>query len=98
MRPSGCSLSTVEPGARSDTTDTPGASTSGLGEGPRRLEPENAATPPSVSSAPAVTTHGSRPGEVTVPAPSLPAATTTVMPEAQAISTAAESGSARQPA
>ena len=51
---------------------------------------------PAVASvAPTVTTHGSSPGEVTEPAPSLPADVTTVMPDAHAASTAPESGFAR---
>jgi hypothetical protein len=49
---------------------------------------------PCVSVAPAVITQGSRPGEATFPAPSLPAAATTVIPDAQACSTATDRGSA----
>ncbi len=42
--------------------------------------------------APTVSTNGSSPGEVTTPAPSLPAAVTTVMPLAHSASTAESSG------
>ncbi len=98
-RPSGCVTSIVDPGARSDTTDTPGATTSGLLYPWNRSLPDQLGTTSSavdavapVSAAPTVTTYGSLPGEVTAPAPSLPADTTTVIPEAHAASTAADSG------
>ena len=44
---------------------------------------------PAESDEPTVRTHGSSPGEVTEPAPALPADVTTVMPEAHAASTQA---------
>ena len=47
---------------------------------------------PPVSEAPTPITYGSLPGEVTPLRPSLPAETTTVMPDAHAASTAADSG------
>src|SRR3954466_2934250 len=102
MRAPGFWTSIVEPGARSEITETPGATTSGFDRlGPVQLcEPDQEATVSSAvdavplgSVAPAMMTKGSRPGDVTWPAPALPDATTTVTPDIHAASTAADSGS-----
>src|SRR4051794_19662463 len=91
----------VDPGARSDTTDTPGATTSGFTSlcpgGSSRLEKlattsSAVAAVPLVALEPTVTTYGSLPGEVTPSLPSFPADTTTVMPAAHAASTAPDNG------
>src|SRR3954453_1617646 len=101
MRAPGLATSMVEPGARRATTGPPGGTTSGFERLGQDCEPDQEATASSAtgpvpfeSLAPAVRTKGSRPGEVTVPGPALPAAATTVTPDIQAASTAAESGSA----
>src|SRR5437588_7146355 len=90
----------VDPGARRDTTETPGATTSGLVTPPTRACPDQGASVSSatlavlwVSLAPAVNTQGSEPGMVTAPGPPLPAEATTVMPSAHAASTAPARGS-----
>src|SRR4051794_38594492 len=102
MRACGFSRSMVEPGARSETTETPGATTSGF-DGPLGHDwlPDQEATVssatedvPWVSLPPVVMMKGSRPGEVTRPGPALPEAATTVTPDIHAASTAADSGSA----
>src|SRR3954454_9942008 len=74
----GFSASTVEPGARMDASDMPGASRSGLPS----PEPEHGATVssaraavPGTSAAPTVITKGSSPGFETTPGV-LPADTT----------------------
>ena len=106
MRAPACSWSIVEPTARVDTTDPPGATRSGLAMPFERVGPaaENAGTvssamPGVLASAaePTVMTHGSSAGLVTVPAsgPRLDALTTTTRPAAQARSTAMFSGSMR---
>ena len=89
-------VSMVEPGARSETIETPGASRSGLP--PPWLENAAGASSarsavPAVSAAPTVMTNGSSAGLVTGAEPRFPADTTTTRPARQARWTAAFSGS-----
>src|SRR3954469_22377213 len=100
MRAAGKPVSIVDPGARSETTEVPGARISGLVTPCSLSEPDHEGTVSSLSLAvpwgsvaPTVITKGSWPGEVTVPLPMFHAATTTVRPDDQAASTAADSGS-----
>src|SRR3954454_9843579 len=99
----GLARSTVEPAARLDTTDRPGARRSGLAT-PSAVGPlaEKVASLSSLLLTvvrslldPTVTTNGSFPGARIVPAalPPLPAAVTTVMPAFHNRSTAKSSGS-----
>ena len=102
-RADGFCTSMVEPGSRRLTTDRPDVTRSGLNQpsglvGPTLLNvvmvsPDGLVCPPS-STAPAVMTKGSSPGEriVPLPGPEFPADTTTVMPASHARSTAWSSG------
>src|SRR4051812_12234249 len=101
----GYAVSIVDPGDRLDTTDWPGASTSGLTR-PSVVGPmlEKPASRSSLSETvvlslllPTVTMRGSLPGEVIEPGMlfPLPAAATTTIPSFQTRSTAKSSGSTR---
>src|SRR3954464_14505674 len=103
MRAEGNAVSIVDPGARRLTTERPEVTRSGLNQPSTRVGPtalksvmvSSAATGvPRSSSAPAVITSGSSPGEVIVPlaGPVLPADVTTTMPLCHADSTARSSG------
>src|SRR5437868_1523359 len=93
----------VEPGARSDTTERPEATRSGLNQPSTAVGPteenvvivssDDEAVPWS-SRAPTVTTRGSSPGEVIDPlvGPKFPAEATTTMPDRHAASAAWSSG------
>src|SRR3954451_8475009 len=93
-RPVGNWVSIVDPGARRETTDRPGAIRSGLAKpspvGPTPEKPGTVSSlrpvVPASSTAPTVITSGSSPGFVTVPTagPRLPADTTTTMPASHA--------------
>src|SRR2546423_12655551 len=96
----------VGPGDRTDRTDLPGASTSGLANPSAVVGPtaENEARVSSLlfevvwsSAAPAVMTRGSSPGLEIDPGavPWFPAAVTTTMPEFHTRSTAKSRGSVR---
>src|SRR5436305_2394609 len=70
MRADGLATSMVEPGARSETVETPGATTSGFDRSGHDCEPDHGATVssarvavPCESDDPAVRTYGSRPGD-----------------------------------
>ena len=88
----------VLPGSRTDTRVTPGATRSGLAcpswVGPRlekgMITSSDLSSVALPSIAPTVTTKGSSPGLLTVPAsgPRFPAAVTTSTPELQTCSTA----------
>ena len=103
MRAEGFSLSIVEPGAATLTTERPEVTRSGLTQpsidvGPALLKLVISSFPVTgwarSSRAPTVITSGSSPGDRMVPlvGPALPAEATTAMPEFQAASTARSSG------
>src|SRR5437588_12793830 len=93
----------VDPTARTETTDLPGATKSGLanpspvGPTPEKVASVSSPMPAVVwsSLAPAVMTNGSSPGAAIVPGavPPLPAAVTTTTPEFHTRSTATSTGS-----
>ncbi len=103
-RADGFCVSIVDPGSRRLTTERPELTRSGLNQpsglvGPTllnvvMLSSAGLACAPS-STAPAVITSGSSPGDVIVPlsGPEFPADVTTTMPDSQACSTAWSSGS-----
>ena len=98
----GFCVSMKDPGTRSDWTDAPGATRSGLRVPSPRVEKSGMTSSfrpivPLASSAPTAITYGSCAGlsSLPVPVPSLPADTTTTSPRCQACSAACARGSSR---